>query len=199
MPILEFISNLVDSLAWPVAVVVVILIFRKEFLSLIPALKKLKFKEFEAEFEAQLKEVSQETEASGSCPQGTEPIVAEQEIEYGVFLKPRSHYYTLAEFSQRSAIMEVWLELESAAADAYAKLIKPGMKIFMPPRQIGKYLLSEGVISEGEYRSFASLSDLRNRSAHEPNMPELNKALTREYIDFSLNLAKKIREITKQR
>lgn len=48
---LTFISKLVDSLAWPVAGVLLGLIFRKKLLDLIPLLRKVKAGPLEAEFE----------------------------------------------------------------------------------------------------------------------------------------------------
>ena len=46
---LTFISNLIDSLAWPVALVIALLAFRKPLTSVIPMLKRLRYKELEVE------------------------------------------------------------------------------------------------------------------------------------------------------
>ena len=54
---LTFISKLVDSLAWPVAGVLLGLIFRKKLLDLIPLLRRVKAGPLEAEFEIATKQV----------------------------------------------------------------------------------------------------------------------------------------------
>jgi len=54
---LTFISKLIESLAWPVAGVVLGLIFRKKLLDLIPSLRKVKAGPLEAEFEIATKQV----------------------------------------------------------------------------------------------------------------------------------------------
>lgn len=54
---LTFISKLVDSLAWPVAGIVLGLIFRKKLLDLIPSLRRVKAGPLEAEFEIATKQV----------------------------------------------------------------------------------------------------------------------------------------------
>jgi len=54
---LTFISKLVESLAWPVAGVVLGLIFRKKLLDLIPLLRRVKAGPLEAEFEIATKQV----------------------------------------------------------------------------------------------------------------------------------------------
>lgn len=57
MDCLTFISTLVDSLAWPVAGVVLGLIFRKKLIELLPLLRKVKAGPLEAEFEIAAKQV----------------------------------------------------------------------------------------------------------------------------------------------
>lgn len=54
---LTFISNTIDSLAWPVVAMVLGLVFRKSVVDLIPALRKLKAGPLEAEFELATKQV----------------------------------------------------------------------------------------------------------------------------------------------
>lgn len=54
---LTFISKLVDSLAWPVASIILGLMFRKKLLDLIPLVRKVKAGPLEAEFEIEAKQV----------------------------------------------------------------------------------------------------------------------------------------------
>ena len=54
---LSFTSKLIDSLAWPVASVVLGLMFRKKLLELIPTLRRVKAGPLEAEFELATKQV----------------------------------------------------------------------------------------------------------------------------------------------
>ena len=66
MDTLTFVSKLVDSLAWPVAGIILGLIFRKKLLDLIPTLRRVKAGPLEAEFELATKQVLAETVALGS-------------------------------------------------------------------------------------------------------------------------------------
>jgi len=50
MDALTFIAKLVDALAWPSVVVVVLIFLRKELPSIVRSLRKLKFKDVEMEF-----------------------------------------------------------------------------------------------------------------------------------------------------
>ncbi len=50
MDTLEFIASIIDSLAWPLAIVVLIFILRMPLGKLIPFLERLKFKGLELDF-----------------------------------------------------------------------------------------------------------------------------------------------------
>lgn len=66
MDCLTFISNLVSSLAWPIAIVVIVISMRAQIASLITNIKKLKAGSIEAEFEKleqEVQEVREKAEA----------------------------------------------------------------------------------------------------------------------------------------
>jgi hypothetical protein len=50
MNILQFIASLISSLAWPVAIVLIILILRKPLSQIILSLQKLRYKELQLDF-----------------------------------------------------------------------------------------------------------------------------------------------------
>lgn len=54
---LTFVSKAIDSLAWPIVVLVLGLVFRRKLLDLIPSIRKLKAGPVEAEFELAAKQV----------------------------------------------------------------------------------------------------------------------------------------------
>ncbi|MFD2256783.1 hypothetical protein ACFSSA_08860 [Luteolibacter algae] len=187
MTFLEFLASLVSSLAWPATIFLAIFFLRKPLVELIPLLKKLKYKEFEAEFR----------DALEATP--VPPTIATDDTlsadSPGDLLKSRNYYLQLAEVSPRSAIMEAWLELESASSDAYTRIVKPGMKVFMNPRDTAQYLYGQSLITEDEYKSFQSLARLRNKAAHETDLSDMNQKVVGEYVDFCLTLASKIRAL----
>ncbi|MFI8619265.1 hypothetical protein ACIGHN_27610 [Acidovorax sp. NPDC077693] len=86
MDLLTFISRVVDSLAWPVAAIVLGLIFRKKLLDLIPNLRKFKAGPLEAEFELAAKharEGSADLHARDAVPDAPRVIVnPSEEREY---------------------------------------------------------------------------------------------------------------------
>jgi|ERR1035441_66342 hypothetical protein len=185
---LEFIASVIAALAWPVSIILLFCILRRPIIKLIPLLRRLKIKELELEFREGLDAVKpQDIQIAGGRQKAKEALDAR--------VRPLEHYLRLAAVSKRSAIMEAWLEVEAAASDAYVRLVEPGMKVFMSPRQTADFLRGRERISEDDYRVYAELLRLRNRAAHEIDNLDINDAVVREYIGLALDLAAKIRAL----
>jgi len=113
-------------------------------------------------------------------------------------LKPRKYYLRVAKISKRSAIMESWLEVETAVSDAYEQKVEPGMKVFMDPDDVADFLRGRDQISADDYAVYIELLKLRNKAAHEIDDLDINDALVGRYVDFALDLAAKIRGLNKK-
>ncbi|HTQ99584.1 MAG TPA: hypothetical protein VMH83_06320, partial [Candidatus Acidoferrum sp.] len=61
---MEYAIRLVDILAWPITVLIVTLVLRSPLVQIIPLIKKLKYKDFEVEFERRVNNLSLEVERS---------------------------------------------------------------------------------------------------------------------------------------
>lgn len=68
MNLYQFIASLVNSLAWPVAVVVVAIVLRRPLALLLPRLQSLKYKDWHVEFSKQLDRVEEKLEAEVPKP-----------------------------------------------------------------------------------------------------------------------------------
>src|SRR5437762_1734588 len=101
---LQFIAGFIFHLSWPNTVGVLIFVLRKPILELIPALSKLRLKEFELEFRDRLADAQTSVAL----------LANEKAKEDVVLLKPVSYYRDLARISPRAALMEVWMEVEAA-------------------------------------------------------------------------------------
>ena len=54
---ITFLSKLIDSVVWPVSIIILALIFRSPLSELIQVLKKFKYKGFELEFDSEVKKL----------------------------------------------------------------------------------------------------------------------------------------------
>src|SRR2546425_11351416 len=93
--------ELIKPLAWPVTLLLILLIMRKPVTDLILLVQKLKFRDLELEFGRKVEELT--AQATAELPARRKPF------ESVVF---PDKYLKLAENSPRSALLESWIEVE---------------------------------------------------------------------------------------
>ncbi|MCL6264383.1 hypothetical protein [Craterilacuibacter sp. RT1T] len=193
MDMLTFLSKLVEAIAWPVVAVICLFSLKEQLLQLSPLLRRLKYKEFEAEFGEGVREVSEkltEKEISSTISTSTEEITASENT--------RNHLIRLAEIAPRAAILEAWLKIEHSAQrlirsheTAEHRTIRtmgPGINLDL--------IYKTGVVTNEQLDSFKMLRGLRNKVIHfsEVALP-LDEVL--EYIDLALSLSRQFDKATK--
>ncbi len=184
MDVLTFLSELVKAVAWPATVIVLVVLLRKPIVELIPLLHRLKYKELELEFSQEISELKTEVEA----------IAKEKGEEAPSTASTSSNLLSLVAFSTRAAIMEAWLEVESAsvavASSFWGK--SPNETLRNMPK-LGEYLLQCNVIDGKQLSVFNKLRQLRNKAAHAQEL-DLSENDARSYVELATDLAQHIRE-----
>lgn len=163
---LTFISKLVDSLAWPVAGIVLGLIFRKKLLDLIPSLRRVKAGPLEAEFEIATKQVLANTAdlaAKQHAPEISETSSAPSvEDAAAKLVKARSE--------PTATIIEGWSTLD-------AELHKLGRQtgVVVDPLEselkVYRAIMESEVMPIGTRQLVQDLRQLRNQVAHAKVIP----------------------------
>lgn len=169
MDIYTFIVELVKALAWPVTIGIGFMFLHKPFISLIPFMRKLKFKEFEMEFSQQIQAMKLEADIQENS-EVTSPAM------------------DILSFSTRAAVMEAWIELETVAASKAASFwSSSNTSPFRNNVRLGNYLHQCGVIDESQLKSFNELRKLRNDLVHikEVNITDSD---AKAYIGVAANL-----------
>jgi hypothetical protein len=150
--------RLVEALAWPltVAIVILVLVFRSEFRGLVPLLRKFKAGPagVEAEFERRIQEISEE---AGPTP----PEIDEE---------PDRRKITLSELAllhPRSAILEAWRGVESAARRAALQIAtgSPMPDVSTALKAVRELVRAEAISAE-DLGLFHDLRGLRNQAVH---------------------------------
>lgn len=158
MNTLDFIASLVASLAWPLIILVVALIFRrtiKETLS--RPLRRLKAGPLEAEWDEKVAaarvEVAESPEVA-DAPPPSGPLVSERLRE-------------VAERSPRGAVLGAYAEIEEALRE---RLSEAGLAPALPMsgRRLADLAVERGIISEQAAESVRGATVLRNLAAHGP-------------------------------
>jgi len=180
---LQFLSSVIGSIAWPVTAIIAFLLLKKHIRVLFPFIDRLKYKDFEVEFKKSIEELTEQSRAAL-------PATEIDELD----AMPRNRLYGLAEISPRSAILEAWLLVESAAADAIQSR-DPGMTnklVGFSPLRLGDQLNRREIINGNQLMIYNRLRELRNRAVHAGDVTfQLDEVL--EYIALATSLAAQIR------
>ncbi|HEX5852238.1 MAG TPA: hypothetical protein VFY36_04010 [Solirubrobacteraceae bacterium] len=160
------ISNLVASLAWPVLSIAVILVMRRELVALLTTLRRVRWREFEAEFEAGLGKAREVAEAQTAlsepaASEGLSPTILSDEALAG-----RSTILTLAQLSPRLLVMESWLSVEQRAKElvyAHRNIVANHAGLV----EGLEALVDCGLLPRIDYDQYSILSQLRDKAAHE--------------------------------
>jgi len=175
---LTFIAELTGSLAWPLVVISVVLLFQAKIKKLVDRIKKGKFGPAEFEFEEALKELQHETAElppPPASPAGTRPIVVTADA--------------------RSTVLNAWLEVETALLRLArtTKVVNP--KFVRSPYQSMRALEKTAIVRSDYAEVFYELRRLRNQATHEPDFnPSQESLLT--FVRLSKELATYLEGIT---
>jgi hypothetical protein len=174
----EFIASLVNSLAWPMAVVILVLILRKPLAGLIPLLQRLKYKDLELEFGRRVEEVSEKLVAA--IPRPT--------LKY-VPSPSESRAIQLAEVSPRAAVMEAWREVERAVIGAAKRndLSTGKEQGRVTSLRAIRSLEQAEMVERDKARLLNDVRVLRNQAAHAPEFA-LSKDSAIEYVNAAQQL-----------
>ncbi|WP_028863118.1 HEPN domain-containing protein [Psychromonas aquimarina] len=170
---MQFIIELLDKITWPLVLVFFFIIMRQPLSALIPLAKKVKYKEFEVEFNQELKALTEQ--AQGEFPEFN--------------LDKKSLITASADNLPNSAVLEAWKEVDDAAE----KLIKSldqniDLNISTRYKLMENILLSEKIVDSKKGKLFNELRQLRNKVAHAKDF-EVGKTQALQYIELCFVLA----------
>ncbi|MEM9670645.1 MAG: hypothetical protein AAF950_17145 [Pseudomonadota bacterium] len=155
MDVLSFFASVIESLAWPAALVICALTFRTPILKLLSSMRSLKYGDFEVDFGEELTDIeaSIDTSQNGSLRQ-------QSEVENTLFRKR-------AEISPRGAVIEAWLSVEQPLFDfgEFHEISHNGRKV-RSPRTLILELAKREIISTSMEEQLLALLNLRNQAAH---------------------------------
>ncbi|WP_066271186.1 hypothetical protein [Hydrogenophaga palleronii] len=163
---LTFISKLVDSLAWPVAGVLLGLIFRKKILDLIPSLRRVKAGPLEAEFEVATKQVLASTVDLASKQHSFEV----SQIESRPRVEETATKLLMARSEPTATIIEGWSTLDG---ELHRLGRQTGIVVDPLESQLKVYreIMESDVLPVGTKQLVQSLRELRNQVAHAKVIP----------------------------
>lgn len=177
----QFIAQLVTSLAWPVTTITIIFLLRKNVLSLIERVLRVKHKDTEIEFTQAINEI-QETSVMIDIADESSPADLQAEL---------SRLHKLSKIIPRSAIIQAWSVLDREIGDILLnKNITPKGNS-LRAREIMDLLRSLS-LTQSHLDTFFKLRRIL-KSVTGPMEFELPSSEVESYIDIAINLSAVIR------
>ena len=155
----QFTAEVVSSLAWPTAAIVLAAVFRSEVRKIIQRLAHLKYKDFELDFD----KVRQQAGAL-HIDAGRE----KESVQSPVFSSLEDQVFDAVEKAPSAAVLLAWSSLETAMAAAVARLaISPESPSYRSPIHNIEVLEKDGGLPAKYSGLLREMRMLRNRVAHE--------------------------------
>jgi Domain of unknown function (DUF4145) len=174
---------------WPTTVLLLAFIFRSEIRRAIMRLSQLKYKDFEANFKEQLREIEEEVKVATLPSPPTDRQLQPAPVNRNEQL------VRLAEISPRASIMEAWHEVEKYA---YEAATRHGLSFRHVPttRDINE-LVKKGVLPKDILNIYDNLRQLRNNAAHAPEFA-VEQAEAEKFIQLASKVADALRAVAMQ-
>lgn len=189
---LAFIASLADSVAWPAAVVAIVLALKKPLARLIPNLRQLQYKDIRVDFGKKLEEMEAEADRA-ELPEQAEPpaSLGTQDVYPRTF---QEYVARIAETSPRAAIAEAWRFVETTLHQIAEEQDLPQPN---SAAAIEHFLKRHEGIPPATANLLRELRQLRNRAVHAGDF-ELTSEQAREYGALAVRLTSAIHEASIQ-
>jgi len=187
----QFISEIISSLAWPVIICIILIIFRIEIRKIVEQLTHIKYKDFEADFEkVKLKADYVHKHVANKDNTINNPIFAslEKQILDSIDLAPAA------------SILLAWSSIESAIASAVSRLaISPEPPSYRSTKHNIEMLLKYSELSEKFAVILDEMRTLRNKIAHERNvMISITNKHAKIYSNIAIDIIQEIEQLKRK-
>jgi thymidylate kinase len=159
---LTFIAELTKAAAWPVAMIVLAVMFRAELRRLLSRIKKGKVGSAEFEFESEVEKLAEEIAA----------MAPESE---GITLAPATVQF--ARTSPRDALLDAWIEIETALRSLAERHELLTIQTRHNSTALIRALAKAELLPRAYVPGFMALRRLRNTAAHELDFTPSEEAL----------------------
>lgn len=182
MAILELIVRLIEPAAWPAAFLIIFFAFRKQLLTLLPSLRRVKAGPVEAEFEKEVQEISSEQMWRLPGPDSSQRTASR-----------RGQLLEVARINPRVAVIDAWLGIELSLKKAVLQRLggsSPPPNISSPVSMI-RELAQEGSLDATDVSLLHELRGLRTQATHLPDFTPAFEA-AQSYIELAIRIQDKL-------
>jgi len=184
----QFIAQIISSTAWPILIIIILLIFKTELVQIIKRLVHVKYKDLELEFD----KVKQQAEKlHKSVP---EELPAPQS---SAFTSLEDQIFDAVERAPSAAILLAWSGLETAMASAVARLkISPESPSYRSPMHNIEMLSKHGGLPKSHANLLQEMRTLRNKVAHEKDaMLSITQDQALNYANAAIEMIQQLEQL----
>lgn len=177
MSSLNSITQLVSALAWPITVLMCVVLLRPLFVRLVPLIRTLKYSDVEVQFGREVAELKIATAASIQSPniEATQPIWEDLS--------------RLASVKPRTAILQAWHQVEvTLIRVAKNRHLEAAPAVWQMPMVLGAVMLNTEKISTPQYELLSKLRQLVNEATHAP-VDSINPDDAAQFVGLALRMA----------
>lgn len=187
---MENIVQIIESIKWPVVIVITLFIFRKPISNIIPYLNTIKYRNFEAKFGRNIKQLEKDAK---NLPCSVRIKDTDYKVDKNLLLDSSNRYFQLAKIDPISAVLDAWRDLSFTIFEKAKEL---NIKEKHSLRKIVGILNKKGILHISEKNMFEKLYRLRNQALYEgrPNLSFID-AIT--YSHLAKILASYIKKLSK--
>jgi hypothetical protein len=185
MDVLTFISQIVKSLAWPVATAAIVIALREQIKALLRRLTSLKHNDTEVKFSEDIEKAKEALDAKAPVADLTPAQSPITDIETRVL--------RLIEVSPSAGLVEAWSLLESAARRKAKELgFKYEQRGPIPLQGILDVLVNARKIDEEDCKLIQQMREWRNTAAHSDERQNLDPSTAWKFSTMAIQLIKEI-------
>jgi len=182
----DLVVRIVQAVAWPLAIIIIVFILRGPIGQAILTLSRLRYKDLEVEFNKALKDAeSKAEELELPSPEDMRSV-----SEPAVSTSPYNALLEMARRYPRAAITEAWRTVELSALEAANA---QGIEVRGPKaRRDAIHNLAERTqLGESTLHLYEKLRKIRNEAAHSVGF-EVDPEEAVRYVDLALGLARRL-------
>lgn len=180
---MEILIKLIDTIIWPVTILVMAILFKKEFKAILIRLVKIEGHGWSAEFEKGLKKVEAYAKEALPADSEVEKVLSTQNHEKREILSIAD----LAEYSPRAAITESWILVEKAIIELAMSLGVTEIERRSVIKLLKEFIKRQ-LIDEDTVRVYNELRVLRNEAVHAPEF-SLTPDEAQRYVHIAVGFA----------
>jgi len=185
----SLIIQIIQVGAWPLAVVIIVIILRVPLGRAIMALSKLRYKGLELEFNKNLEDAEDKVSKLGLPPPEDARIIPDLTVPS----QPRDRLFELARLYPRAAITETWRLVEGSLrqiAEA-SDIALRGPKV---ERELIHRLIDNAKLEGGILGLYDNLRKMRNNAVHSFES-EIDVDEAMRYVDLGLSLVAQLQRL----